>query len=441
MKNILMSGMAALLASTTLVSADITILAWPGGDPEKAMRAVVESYNETQGVEDGSQASLIYFSRQGFKEKMLADAAAGSTEFDLMVTSTYDIGRYAPFMSPIDEIIDEEIYKVFPENAIETQKFNGKVYGIPNDLSLHFLYYRDDFIDQLMTDPEWIAKYEQITEERMGKKMSPKAPGEWTWDDYIATSLYFTKSINSDSPTRYGTVLQMKNLLFNMMIWQSTVASNGGDWRDGDGKVTISTDAFRRGLDIFKIITDNKATPGASSSYEYGDANAAFGSGQVAFMVQWNAAVSELNDPEQNPAVAGKFSLAKQPAGAQGSKTHFHSLGLGVSAASENKADALKFLRWLGTNTEANTMYAKLGGSPPVVDSIMAAVAEDRPDMPLMGEHAAKYGFVMNGGASDQALRIYEVMAENFTGYWAGQMSEDEAIANVEAAIQSAFDG
>ncbi|MGI9500342.1 MAG: ABC transporter substrate-binding protein, partial [Geminicoccaceae bacterium] len=227
----------AMLASPA-ARADITVLAWPGGDPEKAMREVIDLYNETQGQTDGNEVSIIYFSRQGFKEKMLADAAAGSTEFDVMLTSTYDIGRYASFMDPINDLIDDEVYKIFPPNAIETQTFDGNVYGVPNDLSLHFLYFREDFIDQLLSDAAWQARYEEIAEERLGTRMSPKHPSDWTWDDYLATAMFFTRSINPDSPTRFGTVLQLKNLLFNIMVWQSTAASHGGDWRDADGNLT-----------------------------------------------------------------------------------------------------------------------------------------------------------------------------------------------------------
>lgn len=442
MKKYLIGGLTGLLVfASGAMAEEITILAWPGGDQEAALREVVADYNAGQGVEDGVSANLIYFSRDNFKEKMLTDVAAGSTEFDVMLTATYDIGRYAPFMTPIDEIIDEEVYGVFPPNALASQTFDGKVYGIPNDLSLHFLYYREDYIGELLSNADWQETYGDISEERLGTRMEPKHPSEWNWDDYIASSLFFTRSINSESPTRFGTVLQMKNLLFNMMIWQSTMASYGGDWRDADGNVTFDTPALRRGLEIFKTITDNKATPGSSTSFEYGDANAAFGSGQVAFMIQWNAAVPELNDPEQNPVSAGKFGLTHQPEGPEGRKTHFHSLGLGVNAASQKKEDALKFLRWLGTSKEAMTKYADLGGAPPVVDEIMAGIAEKRPDMPLMGEHAGKYGFVMNGGASEHALGLYTTMAENFTGYWAGQISEDEAVANVVAAMEEAFGG
>jgi len=86
-------------------------------------------------------------------------------------------------------------------------------------------------------------------------------------------------------------------------------------------------------------------------------------------------------------------------------------------------------------------MYAQLGGSPPVVDAIMSKVADKRPDLPMMGEHAGSYGFVMNGGTSEHALRLYEIIAENFTGYWVGELSEDEAIANVEEEMRKAFEG
>lgn len=432
---------AALLAtalSTSAAFADITILAWPGEPSESAFRKVLDLYNTTEGAKNNSKASVIYFSQQGFKEKMLADVAAGSKEFDVMLTSTYDVGLYAPFMTPIDDLITDNVYEVISKNAIETQKFEGKTYGIPTDLSLHFLYYRKDLIDQLNSDPAWKAKYEEISEKILGKKLSPKPADQWDWDDYIAAALFFTKSINPDSPTRYGTVLQMKNLLFNIMLWQGTAASYGGDWRDKDGNITIDSPAYRRGLEIYKTIVDNEATPGDSSTYEYGEANSVFGAGQVAFMVHWNAAVPEFNDEAKYPAVAGKFGLTHEPAGTEGPKTHFHSLGLGLNKNSEKQDEAKAFLAWLA-GADAMKLYAKEGGSPPLAEGPMAEIAGDRPEMLLMGEHAAKYGFVMDGATSAKALGIYTNQAENFTGYWTDEIDLDTAIANVTADMQKAL--
>jgi multiple sugar transport system substrate-binding protein len=369
---------------------------------------------------------------------MLADAAAGSKEFDVMLTATYNVGKYAPFMTPIDDLVIPDIKNVFPQSSIDTQSYHGHVYGIPTDLSLHFIYFRKDLIDKLLSDDGWKAKYAAITKDKLGAEMKPKAPADWTWDDFIATALFFTKSINPDSPVRYGTVLQMKNLLFNIMIFEGSVASYGGNWFDKDGKVTVDTDAFKKGLDVYKKIADAEATPGDSNSYEYGEANAAFGTGQVAFMLQWSAAYAELIDPKQYPAIAGKFDITHEPAGPEGIKTHFHTLGLGLNKASDKKDEAKKFLAYLAT-PDAMTMYTKEGGQPPVVDKIMQAVASGRPDMLMMGDNAAKYGFVPNGGTSSEALGVYTNMAENFTGYWNGTIDQATAIKKVSEYMTGVF--
>ena len=433
---LLAAASAALVAATlsTAALADITILAWPGGPAEAALRKVVDKYNETSD----SKATLLYFSRDNFFDKMLADAAAGSQEFDVMLTATYNVGKYAPFMVPINDLITADVMKVFPQSAIDSQSFEGKVYGIPTDLSLHFLYYRTDLIDKLLSDDAWKAKYEEISEKYMGTKMEPKQPDDWTWNDFIASALFFTQSINPDSPVKYGTVLQMKNLLFNIMIWQGSAASYGGNWMDENGNITVDSDAYRTALDIYKKIVDAGATPGDSNSYEYAEANGAFGTGQVAFMVQWSAAYAEFVNAADYPAIAGKFAITHEPAGPDGPKTHFHALGLGINKASKKQDEAKAFLTFLASE-DTMSMYAKEGGQPPVVESIIKAVASDRPDMLKMGEHTAKYGIVMRGSTSAEALGVYSNMAENFTAYWNGALDQDTAIANVEAYMKDAF--
>ena len=90
--------------------------------------------------------------------------------------------------------------------------------------------------------------------------------------------------------------------------------------------------------------SDAGASPKDSTSYEYAEANAAFGSGQAATMLQWNAAFGSLNNPEENPAVAGKIGTVAPPAGPAGRVTHIHGLGLGLNKNSKNKDAAIKFL-------------------------------------------------------------------------------------------------
>jgi multiple sugar transport system substrate-binding protein len=426
-KTSLRASVAALaMAAGGAVHAEVTVLGWPGGPEEAALRAVTDIYNAQPDLAEENKVALLFTSRDGFFDKLQVDLAAGSTAFDVNLIATYSIGRYAPFMEPIT--LSDEAGAVFGDTVLSTMQFGGAQYGVPTDLSLHFLYFRQDLIDELLADPDAVARYGDISEEHMGVRMEPKAPADWTWDDFVANALYFSQSVNPDSPTRYGTVIQMKNLLFNMMVFHSWPRSYGADWMDDSGAITVDSEAYRTALSMAKMLYDLGATPPDSTSYEYAEANAAFAAGQVAAMVQWNAAAGELT--EAQPATA----TFAPPAGPEGRFTHIHGLGLGLNAAAENKEGAIAFLQWLSTE-EAALAYARAGGAPGLAGDTVAQLAAERPDLVQVGEYASTYGFVMNGATSENALSVYEAQAKEFTGYWAGTQDLDTALANATAAM------
>ncbi|WP_395446358.1 extracellular solute-binding protein (plasmid) [Aminobacter sp. UC22_36] len=412
--------------------AKVTVLGWPGGPEETALRAAADAYNAKSDVTAANKVELLFFNRDGFWDKLQADLAAGSKAFDANLLATYSIGRYAPFMEPVE--LSDEAKAVYGDSVLTTMQYEGKQFGVPTDLSLHFMYYRKDLIEALLKDDAAKAKFAEISEKHLGKKLEPKNPDEWTWDDYAATALYFTQAVNPDSPTRYGTVLQLKNLLFNMMVFQSLPRSYGGNWMDESGKVTVNSDAYRKGLEIYKLLYDAGATPRDSLSYEFAEANAAYASGQVAAMMQWNAAASDLTSKEKSPAVAEVTETIAPPAGPEGRFTHIHGLGFGLNKNAENKDGAKAFIKWLSSK-EAALIYAKNNGAPALTPDVVKEVAADRPDLVKLGEFASKYGYVMNGGTSAKALSVYELQAKEFTGYWSGQQSLDDALGNTEKGM------
>lgn len=427
-------ALATLLGCATLpAQAKVTVLGWPGGSEETALRAAVEAYNKAPDTTDNDKVELLFFNREGFYDKLQADMAAGSDAFDANLVATYSIGRYAPYMEPVD--LGPDAAKVFGETVLKTMQFDGKQYGVPTDLSLHFMYYRKDLIDALMQDEEAKAKYKEIAKAELGKDLEPKDPDSWTWDDWAATTLYFSKGVNRASPVRYGTVLQMKNLLFNMMVFQSLPRSYGGDWTDASGAVTVDSPAYRTGLELYKKLYDAGASPRDSLSYEYAETNAAFASGQAATALQWNAAAADLTSTEKSPTVAEVTGIVAPPAGPNGRADHIHGLGLGINKNGKNKVGAAKFLRWLATE-DAALLYARNGGSPALTPDVVAKVAKERPDLVKLGEFAGKYGYVMTGATSANALSVYELQAKEFTGYWAGRQDLDTALSKTKAGMQ-----
>lgn len=424
-------GLIAALGLASAQSTEITLLFWPGPESE-AMQKVLDMYNSGPGKTDGVSVKQILFSREGYFDKEITDLAAGSKEFDMALVTTYTLGRYAPYLAPLDGYLNKQNLAAFIPSAVNSLNFQGKQYGVPTDVSNHFTYYRKDLVDRLLKDTAWQVRYRQISQKVLGKVMNPKPADDWTWDDYIATALFFTKSLNPDSPTIYGTALQAKNLLFNIMIWQSTLVSYGGNLFDKDGKPTINSDAARKGLAIYTTLFKNRATPPGSTNYEYAEANEAFRGGQVATMLQWSAAFNELSDKEKSPQVFDKVALAPMPAGPQGHKTHVHSLGIGVNNASEKKEAAGKFMAWLGSEA-AMKVYAEAGGLPPV-GSVLRGLMAKRPEFPLVADHINKYGFVVNGGTAAYAVPVYTALAQEFSAVWAGTKSIDDAL---KAATQA----
>ncbi|WP_103255636.1 extracellular solute-binding protein [Tabrizicola aquatica] len=422
----LLATAAALSLLSGLAQAEVTVLGWPGGPEETALRAVTEVYNAQPDLAEENKVELLFTSRDGFFDKLQVDLAAGSTAFDVNLIATYSIGRYAPYMEPIT--LSDQAGAVFGDTVLKTMQFDGQQYGVPTDLSLHFLYFRLDLTDALMADDAAKARYAEISQQHLGKAMEPKAPADWTWEDFVANALYFSQSVNPDSPTRYGTVIQAKNLLFNMMVFHSWPRSYGGNWMDDAGTITVDSEAFRTALSQVKMLFDLGATPPDSTSYEYAEANAAYAAGQVAAMVQWNAAAGELT------AAQAATGTTAPPAGPDGKFTHIHGLGLGLNKAAENKEGAIAFLQWLSTE-EAALAYAKAGGAPGLAAETAAKLATDRPDLVQVGEYASTYGFVMNGGTSEKALSVYEAQAKEFTGYWAGTQDLDTALKNAATAM------
>ncbi len=434
----LMISSAALAFLCSAAQAKVTVLGWPGGPEEAALRAASEAYNAKKDVTTENKVELLFFSREGFFDKLAADLAAGSDAFDANLIATYSIGRYAPYMEPIN--LPKQATDVFGETVLKTMQFDGKQYGVPTDLSLHFMYIRNDLITALLEDEAAKARYKEIAEKYLSKAMEPKEPTAWSWDDWAATTLYFSKAVNPKSPTRYGTVLQMKNLLFNMMVFQSLPKSYGADWMDDAGNITVDSEGYRKGLALYKMLYDAGATPKDSLSYEYAEANAAYTSGQVATMLQWNAAAGDLLDAKKSPRIADVTITTAPPAGSKGRFTHIHGLGLGLNKAAQNKEGAIAFLNWLAT-AEAMEIYAKAGGAPGLTGQALAAVVDERNDLQQLGEYATQYGYIMNGATAENALAVYEQQAKEFTGYWAEKSSLDETLNKITAKMQKLLKG
>jgi multiple sugar transport system substrate-binding protein len=132
LRKTLLAGLVlpVLFAAGAAMAGEVTLLFWPGPESE-AMQKVVDAYNDGPGKADGITVKQLLFSRQGYFEKELADLAAGSSEFDVALVTTYTLGRYAPYLDPVDAQVPAAARAEFAPVALDSLTLDGKLYGSP----------------------------------------------------------------------------------------------------------------------------------------------------------------------------------------------------------------------------------------------------------------------------------------------------------------------
>lgn len=402
----------------------VKMVLWPGPEGE-AMSKVVDEYNAGPGKTDDITVDMTLLSRQDTFSKEATLMAAKSSDQDIYFVASYNVGQFANSLDPLSDVDAANYFSV----AVDGLKYEDQQYALPLDVSNHFLLYRKDLIDALLADANAQAEYEKVAEKVLGEKRQPKPADTWDWDDYKVMAAYFSKSENSTSPTRYGTILPAKNLLYNTMLWNDVLWGMGGSWTDSSGQANLETPEAEKAVQLYADIYTNGWAPKDSSQAEFPETQAALKSGNTAFAVQWSAGFAELDDKEKSPEVAGKIAIAPVP----GQKTHVHALAVALNKYSTNKAAAKKFLAHLST-TEAMTSYATAGGIP-AMPEVLKAQEELNPAFGQIAESVEKYGYSVP--VFPNTFQAYSKLAENLSGAWVGQTDAKTALKSANAALQA----
>lgn len=411
---------------------NVRMVLWPGPEGD-AMQEVVDAYNAGQGQEDGIAVEMVLLSRDDTFARQATEIGSQSSNVDVYFVASYNVGFFAEGLSSLADLpLDEADYF---DVAVEGLQVDGELYAVPLDVSNHFLYYRSDLIDQLLSDGAWQDTYRTISQEVLGEARDPRHPDEWEIDDYLAAAAFFSRSANPDSPTEYGTALQLKTSPFNITLWDDLLWGLGGGWVDDSGAATLDSAEAIQVTDVYRTIYEQEYTSPDASQAEYGETNAALQSGDTAFALQWSSATGELTDPEASPEIADTIALAPVPGAPH--RTHVHALAVSLNRHSENPEAATTWLSYLAT-PEAMDAYAKAGGIPS-----MPQVLEDNVDVnaafPDITAHIDEFGYsppVFSG-----TFEAMTGLTEELSPAWLGLEEPAAAQASAQERLQTLLDG
>jgi ABC-type glycerol-3-phosphate transport system substrate-binding protein len=199
------------------------------------------------------------------------------------------------------KIIKEKNFKGLWDAA----EHKGRVYGIPFDLSIHIMFYRNDMIKN---PPATWQELEDLL-------LSLKAQGKGMIFDWGSLSW----------------------IGYAPYLWQA-----GGDFYNPEGtKSTLDSQEAAEGLKFFSRLYTDLGVPKARIPLEQG---IRIGDFPLAISGNWKIDSLRLSAPE----IAGKWSISLLPAGPSGRRTAF--LGgrvIGIFNKSKNKSWAWEFIKHL----------------------------------------------------------------------------------------------
>jgi multiple sugar transport system substrate-binding protein len=207
---------------------------------------------------------------------------------------------------------------------------------------------------------------------------------------------------------------------------------------DDAGKPTVDSPEAAKGLQALADHYKNGDIPKQAITYQEEQSRAAFQDGKLLFLRNWPY-VYNLASTDKSSKVKGKFAVAPLP-GVSGPGTS--TLGghmAAISAFSKHKATALDFLKFLTSPEEQKTNMEK-GSLAPVLESIYAdqELVKKYPYLPVLKTS-------IENAVSRPVTPFYpgvtNAIQENFYAAMQGQKTAQQAVKDMQAAMQAAAGG
>ena len=260
-----------------------------------------------------------------------------------------------------------------------------------------------------------------------------------TWAEYYEIAKHFTQSINSASPTKYGTTLQGARGSLPPKEWAQVFWSYGGEFFDKSMRPQLTSKPAVQALtERMQMLREWKIVPPDAINYSYPETSTAFMQGLVAMCLQWNAAYPDFIDPAKNPSFHDKVKAAVVPGGIPFVQTQVWS----VNAYSANKAAAYDFLMW--TRLKSQDVAYALGAGGEAGSPCRASTLNDkqvlakRPELDgLLGEIRHGRTFPAIGAWSKVQAALDQAIALGTTGQQTPEAALKAANDTIAAAVKA----
>lgn len=323
----------------------------------QATQELAKEYEKETGV----KVNIELVGRDVIYQK-LALSIAGQANYDLFNVDYNWIPEFASSNSlvPLDDLVKK--YNVdtsaYLPRALALTQWNGQngsfgeggtLYGLPQTIHPHLLWYRADLFndEQIKAEFKAVYGYDLIPPQTMAQ-----------FND--AAEFFHGKEY--DGQTLSGWAAQGSKGFGNVHTWLTFLYSNGADVIDWDNMTSsLSTpeaiEATQTWIDLMKF------SPAGINDYTFAEVASDAAQGKLAMALHWSWSAFEVDQPETSQTV-GEWDFVQTPVMKE-SIPHLAGWSIVIPKSSKQQDEAFKFMAWLESK-ENDVRQAELGGGDPV---------------------------------------------------------------------------
>jgi len=225
----------------------------------------------------------------------------------------------------------------FLRPAVDTARYQGRLYAVPDYSNADLLYYRKDILARAGEQPP--TTWAQLR--RLAQSVAPRF-GLYGYD---------------------GTFAPYEGLTVN---FATAVQSAGGSILSPEGaKVTVNSAKALQGLEFLVDGFRQGWIPKVTLSYEEQSSQDAFAAGKFLFLDNWPDVYAALSVPGPENKVYGKFGVTALPGPDGMGSSSLGGANLAISTYSQHQRTALDFIKYM-TNLHNERQMLEQGSFPPV---------------------------------------------------------------------------
>jgi multiple sugar transport system substrate-binding protein len=393
-------------------------LVFSHGEDSEVLKRQIRRFNDRNRGAIEVTLRLAPADTSQYFEKLRIEFQADEADADVISGDVIWPAQFAAngWISDLSGLFTEALREPYLPATIDSNTYEGRVYGVPWFTDAGMLYYRADLLEE------------------SGFSGPPE-----TWEEMRE----MVERVRRERDTKYGFVFQGAEYEGGVVNGLEFIWNSGGDVLDprDPEKVAVASPKSVAGLETARGLVSEGVAPGAVPSYKEYESYAVFLNGDAVFMRNWPNVYARAADPSLSNVEQERIGVAPLPVAHPGSPAHS---GLGgwnlmVNAASEEKTEAAwAFIRYLTAPAQQKERALEGGYLPTRKDCYEDEEILSRVPVIALGREAIRN--VRSRTVTPLYHDVSLAMAERFHASLAGTVAPERAAAMLRDALEEILD-